>query len=749
MTILSEEPEPLNYHTKMQRIVSPSIASTSTNSKFPPTSTLATKYYGKPPIENYPELVELCLEFLRCRNVSGLALVARQVGLPPHLRCKIWPILLKYHPFVLNPYLEINEDESEELNEISLKEIKIDLNKYLRNSQRNQKAKIINQEVKDLFEIQDKMFEVIEHAIIKFLKKWGQVVKYKPFLTWIALNLAEWFPPLQDSHFVLCGRDDMAKNGTKLRNVNESYFDKLNPSTITSQTNSSFVPSVDGSPLNSSTPTASPPSTPPSGFKQMSFAEIYERLVLVILFTPDPSTITNDLESKQSVSASAAESVPTTSVPTTSVSTSTSNTTSTSAQTLQSKSSSEELDSNAQYRKISFYGAPIDDRISFFLYAFRKLMPELHGYMSQEDILHKSWLKWWINYDGTKLWSRYDRGRTWDLILGWRKEIRCEDIDGLKNIHPQTLKLLGPDLFWDPSQLNEDPHVNSYSNLKSNLFENNFNNYSAAGIDSTDTSIIHTSDVFDLDDEDEFEDDYSNHPNVHERSTSILTLMSKNTSQSVSQSLEKTPTLSTMAMVSPPNLPQLPSSQFSPTYLNLNNETLSQLTPQLTIVESTNKLPSIEISEIPFPKVHPHVQMIFISLAFLKSKEFLIMELDPSEIKTLLEQMSSLKRAESPKGSQSISDDQSSVLPAGTVPATTSTTTTTVEATTTTPTNNTHTDSCGSLNSLNEQQVAFSANGMESITGEVKKSVRDIENVLTEAGDLWRKFLYLNMTEDA
>ncbi|GMG42584.1 unnamed protein product [[Candida] boidinii] len=72
------------------------------------------KYKGKPPITDVPELIELCNHFIESKNYHGLALISRQRGLPPSLRGKIWPVLLKYHPHALNPYITPDEEEDDE-----------------------------------------------------------------------------------------------------------------------------------------------------------------------------------------------------------------------------------------------------------------------------------------------------------------------------------------------------------------------------------------------------------------------------------------------------------------------------------------------------------------------------------------------------------------------------------------------------------------------------------------------------------
>lgn len=651
---------PVSQHSMMYNSDTDSRSSYSKegNSHSPPFSTNSSKYKGrrytgKLPISDIPELVDLCSEMLQSQNITGLAMIARQVGLPPHLRCQIWPILLKYHPFVQNPYVEISENDDDDNDDIDdktgeykipYKEIKFDLKKYLRSAERY-KPQVMTPDAKDMFEIQEKIFDVIELAIIKFLKKWGSIVNYNSALTWIALGLAEWLPPLPKSQFVLCGLDDVAKNGTKLRNINETYFERLNSnSNVVSETSSTFQDSSFSPTPNSATPLASPANTPPSGSKQLSFAELYERMALVILYTPDPTTVEN-------------------------------------------KESSLKLSLSKDLKQLSllpYTGGPITDRISFFLFAMRKLLPELHSYLAEEDSLSGDWMLWWLKYDGSKVWSRYDRGRTWDLLLGYRTD--CKRFESnMKELFEMTneqVRLLGQDIFWNPmDNVVDDTEIND---------SNNLNNSNKGKIRSQSTTTI-----VDMDCESDIKGDFKK----VDKANPMLSQISKNRSHSIS--LEKTPTLASLSM----NSPKTPLSSLDDKIDNL---------PRLDEIE--------QIHDLPFSKIHPHVEIIFISLAFLKSKEFTITELDQSEIKTLFHKLSSLKSEFDELGSfVSTRDDETSQKNGNSV-------------------NNNHVnkvDHTGHINGENQGMMLHH-----------RKSNRDIENILIEAGELWRRFLYITMIEE-
>lgn len=736
-----------DFAHRSNRSISPSMSASSKSVSTASSKYQGRRYTGKLPISDIPELMELCQTFLKTRNITGLAMLARQAGLPLHLRCKIWPILLKYHPFVQNPYLEIDdnddddddddEEEQEEIEnkeeeqhqqqqseeqnvkdglqaaqknrtddeeekeqerkangsspdssggssersstssrksscktssnddytyKIPYKEIKFDLRKYLRSAERY-KPKVLTLEVKDMFEIQEKIFDIIEHAVIKFLKKWGTIVHYNSALAWIALGLAEWVPPLPNSQFVLCGRDDVAKNGTKLRNIDDSYFESLNNSNAASDASSLFDSPFSLSP-ESATPLASPQNTPPNGFKPMSFAEIYERMVLVILHTPDPATIENaEISSPISVS--------------------------------------KEL---KQLSLLPYTGGSITDRISFFLFCMRKLLPELHSYLAEEDCLNGDWILWWLKYAGSKVWSRYDRGRTWDLLLGYRTDCKNfeSNMKALSELTPEQIRLLGPDLFWNPMEnMNDDNTDESLLKNLKNLKKMKLNSSSEP---NTSSGIIDDEEDGEREGEVEREDgeDFSTilPRDKHDRSLSVLTLMSKNRSPSLS--VDKTPTLASLPLNSPHN----PLSNLSDNELSL--APLDEIEP---------------ISQLPFSKINPHVQIIFISLAFLKSKEFTITELDQSEIKTLFGRLSSLRTDFGEMSSFVSTRDEPDDSSGNGL------------------SNGLHSD-------LIDNNNTHVNDDLQMMITHHRKSNRDIENVLIEAGELWRRFLYINMIEE-
>ncbi|GMM38751.1 Oca5 protein [Saccharomycopsis crataegensis] len=521
-------------------------------------------------------LIKLCCEYIKTENVEALALIARQKGVPPFLRYRIWPMLLKKHSFVVDPYINPNFDEFEEEEEeeeakekvndenkeedanrgdnndentskrnikakpnqrnIPIKQIRSDLKRYYRkNIHQNSGANVLNgsnnssytksDPYHQLSLIEKRIFKTLEYSIVKFLRKWGSIFKYESGLAWIALGLAEWYPPLLNnkhyteyndgSKYVLLGKDmclakfekihkgkgiskivDTNSNPAKSRsNSDISLLNSTNPNNVakevedssdTNSTTSTFV--FDQEKIYFDDCNLSDTScivdvydecnihydnflTKNEDLKEfdkemkllddsiplkykLSFPEIFERLVLVILHAPEPSEEElneieksmkkTDLESSESLSAS-----------------------------------SPPPDSKHKFISESIIslpvkGASIDERVSFFLYLLRKVLDELSSFFKEEGVLTSSynlvnngdeWLLWWIKWCGAKTFNKMDRGRLWDLVLGWRPFPLLKDSAkiNLENVVKQIsetdqglIEQLGGDIYWNAVAKTQD-----------------------------------------------------------------------------------------------------------------------------------------------------------------------------------------------------------------------------------------------------------------------------------------------------
>ncbi|CAI5758293.1 unnamed protein product [Candida verbasci] len=437
----------------------------------PPSSNIVKKDQ-KPSFTYDLEIFNLCKEYLSTKNHHGLSLISRQKGIPPFLRFKVWPILLKYHPFVLNPFIQpdndIINDTGKELRDSGSNyssssesttntttsdiedqiryKIKKDLHKYIQRlklySQSSQKSSHHS-----LNDIENEILSILETSILKFTIKWGKIIKYDQSLTWIALNLAEWFPPIPKTPWVLRGRDSLKRqyeNDESESNSNSFIVDLLDDY-------SNYIDNI-------------------KDLKQyledliykdekissMSFHDMFERLVLVLLHCGEPHKSKNKDKS------------------------------------LDLKFNSENTKSNL-FSKLPVTGGSIEDRVSFFIYCLRKLLPELSNHFNEEQILTKfgclddEWLIWWLKFCGTKVWSKYDRGRIWDYLLGWRlknpKRSFSYYYEKLNYLNRNTLDKLGPDIFWSVSE-EKDKNSNDNSEIKKNSsFKDLINDLNNAELD--------------------------------------------------------------------------------------------------------------------------------------------------------------------------------------------------------------------------------------------------------------------------
>lgn len=444
------------------------------------------------------EILKQCQLYIKLNNHHGIALISRQKGLPPFLRCKLWPILLKHHPFVAHPFIQPDITASSSNNEASATDsqhqhvIRKDLRRYMHGIAHSSTEEPLSER-----ELQ--IFDILEHSVKKFVAKWGQIIKYDPALTWIALGLAEWYPPIPNTPWVLLGRDVSSQEKTCVGSVYAEYKEYIEACPDLRD----FLAEDSNESSNSG----------------MKFHEVYERLALVLLHSPE------------------------------------------SANKRKASKKSDKIDKFT----LPISGGTIEERVSFFIHIFQKLLPELSDYFQDEQILNKfgqqedGWLIWWLKYCGTKVWSRVDRGRVWDLLLGWR--LQSKKLETNKDYYNDKLRIsdsllnkLGPDAFWS--------------------------------VDYNDDSGVK------LSKDDSFKDLIKD-----------LHIDWRNSPPSSSSSEEPLPLLTP---------------------------------PDSNILQTMSVAPR---PTIPFCKIDPHIELIFVSLALMKAKENTLIELDQHEIRTFLSRL--------------------------------------------------------------------------------------------------------------
>ncbi|AOA63813.1 Protein required for Brome mosaic virus replication [Komagataella phaffii] len=627
-------------------------------------------------ITDLPELVKLLHKFLETKNVTGLALIARQKGLPPSMRAKVWPLLLRTHPFVLKPYITSDDDDGDDVDgeeeeqeddlhsstpdnsttssndtegsdneypsSIPIHRIRSELQRYTIRSNYNKDIIMsLSPQVRQLFEVQEQIFHTIERAVARFLKKWGSIVHYDPGLVWLGLALAEWIPPLPEYSYILCGREHVARNGTKLRDINDDNFQRL----YVNDDISSIILNYQSEDAKFSINENKEPSNDKSNKhqKNLSFAELYERMVLVVLHSPEQSDVV-ETDSMHERTNNILQTIPT-------------------------------------------KGGSISERVSFFLHCFRHLLPELSNYFSEEDILNgynnsDEWVIWWLKWGGARAWSRFDRGRVWDYLLGWRNGLPAnpnskteilrhqEELEEVRScLDSHTLELLGPDLFWNPL-VKED-------------------------VDST-----------------------------------------------------KKPEPESCALSRKESLKSMLST------LSLTNNTALEWSSSSVGLDERERQSNHRdtLLQIPYSQIDPHSALVFIAVAFLKSKEFALLELESTEILEFLNKSSSLKF----NGFQSLISDPKWDTEDADVRKI-------MDSYNNSPEDRDvrHLPSSGisytaekdsKTNSKGKRAFSPSPPSDLSLTGryrsQPKRSPRGIENVITEAGELWRKWSWQELVED-
>ncbi|ANB11736.1 Oca5p [Sugiyamaella lignohabitans] len=438
----------------------------SSSTATPHHSTSRFKHYYKPTISESPTLVSLCQKYIDEGNIDGLARIARNRGLPPALRQYAWPLLLSSHPYAISPsivaeypgsYSGTGQNlASTDDDIVPIKRIRGDISRYRKRLKQQQEAAsrqksastsrnlsrtstvatqtpsstsppgnnafsyydsdAVNAYLNESMENQ--RYEVLEETIENFLKKWGASIPYESGMVWTAFALADWVDPV----YILDLRHPQRKRKqAEVSHQKESITKEvIEENQIEDTTDSSSSDSPSPSPSLSPTPShssatsgvhseSSTPELTPVGvweqeLQQHSFSDVFEKFMLVLFHSPP----------------------------------------------LSSDGPSGPCDSH------------ISQRLSLFLSIFKKLLPELSDYFDEEDVLSSiggdEWLLWWVKWMGAKVWNKFDRGRAWDMYLGWRptnpKEATQFDVSQAD---------VGVDPFWSPIELESDsilaPHI--------------------------------------------------------------------------------------------------------------------------------------------------------------------------------------------------------------------------------------------------------------------------------------------------
>ena len=587
------------------------------------------------------------------------------------------------------------------------------------------------------------IIEVLKKAILKFTKKWAKVYTYESGLAWIALGLAEWCPPIQakgasaddpasrkyDGPVLLCGKKHSHATSHPMTTVPSTSgpIDLTSPNETGKTTdgttkNGSSVPLTRQSTQDMQSATPSPNLVQSSSLAYLyqeyplpntlqdkipnldifSFEDLYERMLLVILHGPDCEIATKNIN--------------------------------------------RDFPSKSAYLTNYFpvlTGGDLSFQFQLFFKVFSSILPELYQPLNDESSLQpnsirSSWLYWWMKCAGARSLQRQDRGRIWDILLGWRPKPNMDNINfflnynqskifsqlyrspppGLKEDFLRTRsidisfvkKLTKDDPFWFPDldniALGSKDFPYDYNVFKELLLRNKY---------------------------EQVREDDGKDINGESRS---------NTTESLASSLAKS--------LSPYSLDNRKSG--SPVSTGVINEcnTLEQFS---------------------YSQVHPHIQVIFIYIAVLQYNEFKLLEFEETEILEFLNNLPMFSKSEDSnfrnlyttsehsidsnhthiitsrrKSTMNRGDDLNSRKLSSTIPpghsAGLSTRSSSSSLSTISDTSTTNTASSIVYNSTANQ-----APHMMIEVGNDAKSSNSFNDLLAIAGDIWRKWLWKELEE--
>ncbi|CAR29406.1 ZYRO0G07920p [Zygosaccharomyces rouxii] len=537
-------------------------------------------------LDRCKQLVETCVELLSKGDHDALAYLARTLGIPPQLRHKVWPLLLKYHPMCISPNIlsntvvwdsehnfyklvsgtsssnDINKEPREGLENLILH----DLKKYFRNVSKSE---------------EDHELQVLKEAVLKFLSKWSRIFQYESGLAWIAVGLAEWIPIIENSE------GPIVLNERKNHTSGTTTPNQPNPTCLSPLFKEYPLPSY----LKSKLPKDS----------IFDFNEIYERIVLVILHCPDTITAQKLVE---------AESL---------------------------KNSAPRRGSYAiKEGKLNYSpflsGGDLGYQTQVFFKVFSTVLPELYQPFTEENAVQPSskrtgWLYWWMKCSGARAFQKQDRGRLWDILLGWRPEPNRHTIDFFLNYNSKKFDHL------------------YHSRFRNNLdFFNSTSKNDPFWFPDLDTIPLGTS---------KFKYDF----NVFEE------LLDRNS----------------YGHDAPPD--PVPG----------NNDD----------------------DKIPFSLIDSHIQLVFIYIAILQHNEFKLLEFEETETSEFLNNVPMLSRADDICFKRLCDDDQSTYQ-----------------------------------NGFTSQEDLPKRPGSSKLRiGSDAKTSRSFNDILTMAGDIWRKWLWQELEE--
>lgn len=363
------------------------------------------------------QLINEIVELVKENDHNSLAYLARTCGIPPQLRHLVWPILLKYHPFVLCPNImtntlqfSINHEQLKDESSVSDDETQNKQDKSKHADEKAEKLQIHN--INWDYQPEDKpkddlihsikkdiskyimvkhedtlLIETIIQCVTKFLQKWGKIFKYESGLTWVCLSLMEWCSPFpyeneSETLNVLPGRSFY--RSTHLHNPKSDTDSVVNGGAGFTTPNNERVLNKISRNLFLEYPLVGNISEvyADKNFNLLSqrttFSELFEKTLLVFLHAPDLKTIIENKESKLSQDYSPVIS-----------------------------------------------GGDFNFNQNLFYKMFEDCFPDLYQPFIEQlsgviNTSQTSWMYYWLKFASVRTFNKSDRARFWDLMFGWR-----------------------------------------------------------------------------------------------------------------------------------------------------------------------------------------------------------------------------------------------------------------------------------------------------------------------------------------
>ena len=429
------------------------------------------------------------------------------------------------------------------------------------------------------------IIDTLKNAILNFTNKWSKVYKYESGLAWIALGLAEWFPPIVSTDdklehssgpIILSGKKHVhgpinSHTSSSSGTASAKYSNKDNDNTGLNKIDSDAT--IASSNASISTPITKVKKSsslahlyceyPLPEYLQdqlpdnyiFNFTDLYERLLLVILHSPDCEIATNNIN--------------------------------------------KDFPSKSSYLSNYFpilSGGDLSFQFQLFFKVFSSILPELYQPLNDESSLQpnsirSSWLYWWIKCSGARSLQRQDRGRIWDLLLGWRPKPNMDAMNFFLNYNNN--KFFSQLYHCPPPGLNE-------------------NFLRSKSIDITFVKNLLKNDTFWFPDLDNIPLGSSKFPydlNVFKE------LLTRNKYEQISET----------TAVTNESIQEKQDDLLKSVASSLSNYSLQQ-----DDQENSNGYDNLTLFE--YSQVHPHIQVIFIYIAVLQYNEFRLLEFEETEI---------------------------------------------------------------------------------------------------------------------